>query len=298
MTTNENIQKPKIDLAVEKLTGFMNKDLDQARKFSLDGQAKIAEQSKLERLRKFIGHIASIDPNEIDDDENIRQRMDLDSEEFSSLLESISKNGVQQNIIIEFIEDGSGKGYQLKCVAGHRRLAAAKIAELKTIPCLIRTFSKESDKLEIALAENLLREDLHVLDIADGYFRLSNLGWSREDIQKYFDRNQTTLRYYLKIAQWPDEAKNLIRDNPKKLPGRVIIRKFACRKFANDAELMKSLLNEISPANDETLADKRISLSSKVQGYLENKKYNEETRDIIWKLLIDLQLVKTSPEKR
>lgn len=297
MTTIPNAQKPKTEQAIEKLTSFMNKDLDQARKFALDSQAKVPEQSKLERLRKFIGHIAAIDPNEIEADENIRQRMDINSDEFGSLLESIAKNGVQQNLIIEFTENASAKGYQLKCVAGHRRLAAAKIADLKTVPCLIKTFQNESDKLEIALAENLLREGLHILDIAEGYFRLSNLGWNKEDIQKYFDRNQKTVRYYLKIAQWPNEAKDLIRDNPDKLPNRLIIRKFACRKFANDAELIDALKNEISPSKDQTLSDKRISLSSKVQGYLENKKYNEETKNIIWKLLVDLQLVKAFPEK-
>jgi len=105
MTTNENPQKQKIDLAVEKLTGFMSRDLDQAKKLNLDNQNKVAEQSKLERLRKFVGHIASIDPNEIEADDNIRQRMDIDSEEFVSLLESISKNGVQQNLIVEFSEN-------------------------------------------------------------------------------------------------------------------------------------------------------------------------------------------------
>ena len=176
-------------------------------------------------------------------------------------------------------------------------MAAAKIANLKTVPCLIRTFNNEGEKLEIALAENLLREGLHVLDIADGYYRLSNLGWSREDIQKYFDRNHKTVRYYLKISQWPVEAKNIIRDNPDKLPSRLIIRKYACRKFTNDADLVNSLLNEVSPSDDKKPANKRISLSSKVQGYLETKRYSEETRDVIWKLLFDLQLVKEIPQK-
>ncbi len=296
MTTNENMQKPKIDLAVEKLTGFMNKDLDQARKFSLDGQAKVAEQSKLERLRKFIGHIASIDPNEIEDADNIRQRMDLDSEEFSSLLDSVAKNGVQQNLIIEFIENSSTKGYQLKCVAGHRRLAAAKIAELKTVPCLIRTFKNEGDRLEIALAENLLREDLHALDIADGYLRLSNLGWDQEAIQKYFDRNQRTVKSYLKISQWPEQAKTIVRDNSDKFSTRLIMRKYACRKFTKDEDLINALLSEISP-NENSAANKKVTLSSKVQSYLETKNYDTETKKIIWHLMRDLRLVKEIPEK-
>lgn len=294
--SQENNQKQRIDSAIDKLTGFMNKDIDQAKRLT-ESLIKESEQSKLEKLKKFIGHVASIDPSEIEADENIRQRMDLQSEEFESLLESVTKNGVQQNLIIEFSEDESAKGYKLKCVAGHRRLAAAKMAGQKFVPCLIRTFSSESEKVEIALAENLLREGLHVLDIADGYLRLLDLGWSRENIQKYFDRNQTTVRYYLKISQWPSDAKNLIRDNPSKLTSRLIMRKFACRKYANDAELLSSLNKELFPSEENKPVNKRITLSSKIQGYLETKRFNEETKDIIWRLMLDLRLVKEVPKK-
>lgn len=297
MTTNENTQKQKIDLAVEKLTGFMNKDLDQARKLNLDHQTKAIEQTKLERLRKFVGHIASIDPNEIDADDNIRQRMDIESDEFANLLESITKNGVQQNLIVEFTENDSTKGYKLNCVAGHRRLAAATLAGLKTVPCLIKVFTNESEKTETALAENLLREGLHVLDIADGYQKLLTLGWKKEDIQKYFDRNQKTIRYYLKIANWPTSAKELVRNNPTQLPARLIMRKYACKKFNNDHELLSALNTELEPVEDKKPTAKRISLASKVQSYLETKRYSNETRDIIWKLLHDLQLVNEVPKK-
>lgn len=297
MTSQTMPPKQKIDNAVDRLTDFMNKDLEQAKNFSKTLQPKTAELSKLEKLKKFIGHIASIELSEIEADENVRQQMDVESGEFKNLLESISRNGVQQNLIIEFIEDDSEKGFKLKCVAGHRRLAAAKIAELKSVPCLIRTFKDESEKLEIALAENLLREGLHVLDVADGYQRLLHLGWNKEDIQKYFDRNQKTTRYYLKIAQWSKEAKDLIRNNPDKLSGRLIMRKYACRKFLTNEDLINVLKSELTPPDTTKIADKRISLSSKVQSYLETTRYSNETKDIIWKLLFDLQLVKAVPLK-
>lgn len=297
MNTPITGQKNKLESGLDMLTTSMSKDFTEAQKIKTDTQLKTATTNKVERLRKFIGHVASIDINEIDANENIRQNLDTESDDFKSLLESIAKNGVQQNLIVEFKETNNDKGYLLTCVAGHRRLAAAKLANITTVPCLIRTFESEGQKLEIALAENLLREGLHILDIADGYKRLLDLGWGKEDIQKYFDRNQKTIRYYLKIAFWPTQAKELIRSNPEHLPGRLIMRKYACKKFNNDGELISALKSELEPNDDKKPAAKRISLASKVQSYLEDKRYSVETKDIIWKLLQDLQLVSDIPQK-
>ncbi len=297
MNTPITGQKNKLESGLDMLTTSMSKDFTEAQKIKTDTQLKTATTNKVERLRKFVGHVASIDINEIDANENIRQNLDTESDDFKSLLESIAKNGVQQNLIVEFKETNNDKGYLLTCVAGHRRLAAAKLANITAVPCLIRTFESEGQKLEIALAENLLREGLHILDIADGYKRLLDLGWSKEDIQKYFDRNQKTIRYYLKIAFWPTQAKELIRRNPEHLPGRLIMRKYACKKFNNDGELISALKSELEPNDDKKPAAKRISLASKVQSYLEDKRYSVETKDIIWKLLQDLQLVSDIPQK-
>jgi ParB/RepB/Spo0J family partition protein len=289
--------KNKLESGLNILTETMSKDFNQAQKMKNETQQKIATASKIERLRKFVGHVASIDINEIKTNKNVRQNLETGSDEFKILLESITKNGVQQNLIIEFKETNDDKGYSLTCVAGHRRLAAAKLAKLNTVPCLIRTFENEVQKLEVALAENLLREGLHVLDIADGYKRLLDLGWSKDDIQKYFDRNQKTIRYYLKIAHWPIDAKELIRNNSTLLPGRLIMRKYACKKFNNDNELITALKSELELSDDKKQAAKRISFASKVQSYLETKRYSIETKEIIWKLLQDLQLVKDIPKK-
>lgn len=297
--------KNKLESGLNMLTSNMAKDFDQAQKIKSEAEQKAkpdlspkpSPASKIDRLKKFIGHVASIDINEIETSDNVRQNLDTESDEFKNLLESITKNGIQQNLIVEFKEANNDKGYSLTCVAGHRRLAAAKIANLNTLPCLIRTFENESQKIEVALAENLLREGLHILDIADGYKRLLNLGWSKEDIQKYFDRNQKTVRYYLKIAHWPTAAKEIIRHNPLILPGRLIMRKYACKKFNNDEELISALKAELEPSDDKKPAAKRVTLASKVQSYLDTKRYSIETKDIIWKLLQDLQLVKDIPKK-
>lgn len=290
-------QKNKLESGLDSLTSNMNRDFDQANKMKIEAQQKIAAGNKVERLRKFIGHVAMIDPLEIEANENIRKNLDTESEEFNNLFESVKKNGVQQNLIVEFQEYNNANGYRLICVAGHRRLAAAIRAKLTGVPCLVRTFINEGQKLEIALAENLLREGLHVLDIAEGYKRLVELGWTKEEIQQYFDRNQKTIRYYLKIAHWPSQAKELVRNNPEAIPARLIMRRFACKKFLNDNELMAALNNELKEEGKQNPKDKKISLASKVLNYLENKRYNNETNAIIWKLLQDLQLVKDIPQK-
>jgi ParB/RepB/Spo0J family partition protein len=296
--TNHSVEKQnKLASGLTSLTASMSKDFAEADKMKTEVQQKQATISRVERLRKFVGHVASIDVNEIETHENVRQHLNMDSPEFETLLESISKNGVQQNLIVEFKETADEKGYRLICVAGHRRLAAAKIADLASVPCLIKKFDNEGEKLEVALAENLLREGLHALDIADGYKKLLENGWSKEDLQKYFDRNQKTIRYYLKIAYWPERAKAMIRNNPESLPTRLVMRKFACKKFTNDNELLSALNNEVEQKRDENPSDKRISLGSKIQSYLETKRYSNETKAAIWEVMLDLHLVREVPQK-
>ena len=165
----QHTQKNKLEAGLGILTSTMNKDFDQAQKLKNEAQQKQSTISIIDRLRKFVGHVASIDINEIEANENVRQHLNTESDDFKNLLESVTKYGVQQNLIIEFKESNNNKGYNIICVAGHRRLAAAKLAGLSTVPCLVKIFENESQKLEIALAENLLREGLHALDIADGY---------------------------------------------------------------------------------------------------------------------------------
>ena len=134
-----------------------------------------------EKIAKNIGKLFSLATKNILMNENIRQEIDINSDEFKNLLESIKKFGLLQSLVVEYREsEVNPNGYELICVAGHRRLTAAKILNIEKVPCLIHQYNDLSDRTGIALSENLNREGLYCLDIADGYAELSKLGWTEE----------------------------------------------------------------------------------------------------------------------
>ena len=92
-------------------------------------------------------------------------RKNFDSEKLNDLKESIKKHGIIQPIVVR----KAGDGYEL--VVGERRLRAVKELKIKKIPVVIKNFNNEKS-LEIALVENIQREDLNLIDQANGFKRL------------------------------------------------------------------------------------------------------------------------------
>jgi len=92
-------------------------------------------------------------------------RKNFDSEKLEDLKESIKKHGIIQPIVVR----KAGDGYEL--VVGERRLRAVKELKIKKIPVVIKNFNNEKS-LEIALVENIQREDLNLIDQANGFKRL------------------------------------------------------------------------------------------------------------------------------
>ena len=93
-------------------------------------------------------------------------RTDFDTESLEELKRSIQAKGVIQPITVRRVE----RGYQL--ISGERRVRAAREAGLKQIPAYILRVDSNEDMLELALIENLQREDLNPLEVAVGYRRL------------------------------------------------------------------------------------------------------------------------------
>lgn len=137
MTIRETKSQRKIDVAVNRLIKHMRMDLESARTINVDSQKVRLTPNKLEQLKEHIDHVASIELDEIEEDDRLKQQL---NEKFD---ESVAKYGIQQSLVVELIEQDHGKGYTLKCVAGHMKLAAAKIAGLKYVPCLIRACGTE-----------------------------------------------------------------------------------------------------------------------------------------------------------
>ncbi len=126
----------------------------------------------------------------------------------SELANSIRKNGVMQPIIVRNIAED---GYEI--IAGERRWRAAKIAGLDEIPVIIRELSDEQ-ALEIAIVENVQREDLHPLEEANGYQKLiDEFGYTQENIADTVNKSRSHIANLLRLLTLPKEIQDLLTEN-------------------------------------------------------------------------------------
>lgn len=206
-------------------------------------------RKRLSALQANVGKVVTLPLEEIETNENVRRTIDVESESFSRLLESIKKYGILENIVAELRMNKKDSGYRIVCIAGHRRLLAAKMAgSISKVPCLLQAYEQKGDSVGVALAENLNREDLHCLDVAEGYKSLIASGWSEEDLAKHYCRDIRTIKHYLKMADWSEEIKSTLRKNSKVFSTRVIMRQFAYKKFNSAQDLKAAILAHLSPS--------------------------------------------------
>ncbi|MHB0976924.1 MAG: ParB/RepB/Spo0J family partition protein [Candidatus Aquicultorales bacterium] len=128
----------------------------------------------------------------------------FDERALSELAESIKEHGILQPLLVRRM----GDGYEL--LAGERRLRAAKLAGLESIPALVRT-SAEQEALEIALIENIQREDLGPVDEARAYRRLiDEFGLTQEGLAARVGKNRSTVANTLRLLNLPEQVQGLL----------------------------------------------------------------------------------------
>ena len=114
------------------------------------------------------------------------------------LAHSIKKNGLAQPIVVR----ESDSGYEL--IAGERRLRACKLAGITTIPAIIKNISDEQS-LQLALVENLDREDLNAIEVAKGYQRLiDEFSYTHQDLADLFFKSRSSITNTLRLLQSPN----------------------------------------------------------------------------------------------
>lgn len=132
----------------------------------------------------------------------------FDEERLAELAHSIKTNGLLQPITVQKHPDG-----KYRIIAGERRWRAAKLAGLDAIPALIRTV-EDSQRLELALIENIQREDLNALEIAAAFERLSTEHHlSHEQIADRTGKDRSTVTNLLRLLRLSDEVKEALRHN-------------------------------------------------------------------------------------
>ncbi|TMM03338.1 MAG: ParB/RepB/Spo0J family partition protein [Actinobacteria bacterium] len=140
---------------------------------------------------------------------NPRQpRRRFDEATLAGLAESLRQRGVLQPVLVRGVPGGT---YEL--VAGERRWRAAQIAGLDTIPALVRSHD-DAQALEVALIENMAREDLNPVDAARACAALvEELGLTREEVGRRVGRSRVAVSNLLRLLDLPDEALELLEDS-------------------------------------------------------------------------------------
>ncbi len=135
-------------------------------------------------------------------------RRSFDSAELAELASSIKSLGVVQPIVVRPAPDGAPAPWEL--IAGERRLRAARLAGIATIPALVRP-ADEAASLEIALAENVAREDLNAIEEALAYAALADeFGLTHDRIGELVGKSRVAVTNVLRLLDLPDEVREAI----------------------------------------------------------------------------------------
>ena len=143
-------------------------------------------------------------------------RRDFDEARLQDLADSIKQYGVLQPLTVSRVEiekEGGGLVTEYELIAGERRLRASKIAQVSQVPVIIRTGDTAIMKLELAILENLQREDLNSVDRARAFFRLANeFKFTHNEIAKKMGKSREYVSNSLRILSLPEEILNALSE--------------------------------------------------------------------------------------
>jgi len=139
---------------------------------------------------------------------SLQPRKEIKDEELEGLVASIKQNGILQPVLLRKVDEDK---YEL--VYGHRRFEAAKRANLKEIPAVFRRLS-DREVLEIAIIENIQREDLNPIEEANAYYNLNvEFNLTQEEIAERVGKARATVANKMRLLSLPEEAKQALLDN-------------------------------------------------------------------------------------
>ena len=134
-------------------------------------------------------------------------RKTFDETALAELADSIRQHGVLQPLLVRPLANG---GYQL--VAGERRWRASRMAELKEVPVIIKELS-DTEAMEIAIIENLQREDLNPIEEAEGLQALiDKCGYTQEEVAVSVGKSRPAITNSLRLLKLPQEVRDMAKD--------------------------------------------------------------------------------------
>jgi ParB family transcriptional regulator, chromosome partitioning protein len=170
---------------------------------SMDAEEEVDRKSLSKELSKNVAFIpiAWIEANPF------QPRKDFDSETIESLAQSIRTHGIIQPLTLRRLSEDN---YQI--IAGERRFRASKIAGLDAVPAYIR-LADDQLLLEMALVENIQREDLNALEVSQSMNRLIvECNLTHDQLSARLGKNRSTVTNYLRLLKLPPEIQQAVRD--------------------------------------------------------------------------------------
>lgn len=147
--------------------------------------------------------VVELDINQVEPNKN-QPRKNFDQDALNELADSIKQYGVIQPIVVQKIDD------YYEIIAGERRWRAAKIAKLKKIPVVIKNFS-EQEIVEIALIENIQREDLNPIEEAEAYKRLiDEYNLKQEEMAERLSKSRTFITNSMRLLKLSSKVQKLV----------------------------------------------------------------------------------------
>ncbi|MCB2230214.1 ParB/RepB/Spo0J family partition protein [bacterium] len=145
--------------------------------------------------------LAEISPNPM------QPRQTFDSERLAELANSLKQDGMMQPLVLK----KNGSGYHI--IAGERRYRAAKLAGLEKVPATVMENVDDTRMLELALIENVQREDLNPIELAEAYRRLiEQCGLTQQQLSERVGKSRTAVTNQLRLLRLPESVARYLRD--------------------------------------------------------------------------------------
>ena len=232
-------------------------------------------------------------------------RIHFNEEKLSELANSIKKNGIIQPIAVRK-DDGDPGRYEI--VAGERRWLAAQKAGLHEVPIVVLDLD-DSETLEVAIVENIQRDDLNVVEEAKGYKRLSDeFGYDHEKIAKFMSKSRSHVSNTLRLLTLPEDVVALIEEgnltagqarpliglsNATNIAEEIVAKNLSARsvevlvRSKKGPQRSSQIRIDANILNEEKRIQEHLGLNIKI----ENKKNNSGKITILYKNLEQFELV-------
>ena len=267
---------------------------------ALFGDQKKADKQKEKTSGNLSkANISDLSPNKF------QPRINFNEEKLLELSKSIKKNGIIQPIAVR--EDKVDPG-RYEIVAGERRWLAAQKAGLHEVPIVVLDLD-DSETLEVAIVENIQRDDLNVVEEAKGYKRLSDeFGYDHEKIAKFMSKSRSHVSNTLRLLTLPEDVIGLIQEgnltagqarpliglsNATNIAEEIVAKNLSARsveilvRSKKGPQKSGQIKIDANILNEERRIQENLGLNIKI----ENKKNNSGKITILYKNLEQFELV-------